>query len=635
MDRAVAHSAYQVEQWGHRLAMWRWFPVCAAAWLCRKAVSAYHSDRPHRFMTLTLALLGFLTRRLAVSLTVGPERREWSQRLANPSSFCGIGPGLIPMPASVVTATVCLGCPDEATQLRMLDPKHRIISAYRGPCDNPGQAGAQVIGPVFAMVHVARQCSCNALNALCMRHGVVQPIVELPLMEHGCLRHEDILLRRAVAYEMYPHCLEEVQRTWLVASGGEVVLSKWTGTKARAILRSLIRDRVMGDRVNAFVKREISKITLDGEPLTKARLIQGYVNEASHEAYAREFRAFQKALVGICSVSQPYEYAPGIYLSIQSGSSVRDTAHWAEAPAEWYYERDGKSWDATMSRPHFDYKFSFLEACDTRLAAFAAEGFAVKGYSKCRRSGNDLVYSLHGTVKSGHCDTTSGNSLINAVISARALMMVGLQGRILVAGDDMLAAITTPLAGVPHEVYAARLADAERRMGIMPEYSSFIDVVDTSFISACFIRVSGRLFFLPQLGRLLAKLWYTVHPVHVKRLDSFTAGMRQCMASVVGNFPLYSEFVALGADPKRVKPIKYETFNWVEQTVAPEVDVDAAYEALSERYGLSVPTLRDFAEFLRSLPRSQAGIANHPVATHIIHRDLTSVESRPRQCSGS
>lgn len=523
----------------------------------------------------------------------------------------------------IVSETVCLR--STVVLPVVFDPKHSLVSGYHCLfCDRPSQPGATVLGVVFAPVQVARQCSCNIMNALANRHAVVQPEVQADF-EPGDL--DFVMFKRIVA--LYDFIKPQIEGSWLVYKGNELIRSKWPRSKALNIIRSLCRDQVRPDLVKSFIKREISKICLHGQGLlTKARLIQGYVNEATMAAFGVEFCAFQKALASLWSVDEPYELYPGIWVSMASGCDPRSIAAWADVMCYWWYERDGKCWDATMSRPHFMYKLACLKLIDPNLAGFAATSMKVRGFANGAKDADSVVYDLDCTVKSGQNDTTSGNSLINGVITARVFRDLGLSGRILVAGDDMLAAVLTDC---DPSVIGSAIAARERQYGIVPEYGCFEHVEDTSFVSANFYNFGGKLYFLPSLGRQLAKLWYTVQKVHPKRVAAYRNGVAKCMLSIVGSAPVFSEFFSTGlSDGEAVLFDQADWWVWrpVDKPLLDGVSDVEILVGLASRYSCSVQVIREFREFLAGVPPGFIGLASHPTADLVMARDLADMPDR-------
>jgi hypothetical protein len=221
-----------------------------------------------------------------------------------------------------------------------------------------------------------------------------------------------------------------------------------------------------------------------------------------------------------------------VTVSFASGMNLGDVASWAEeaearCSKPMWYERDGKNWDATMRLEHFVYKIPYY-AILPGLLGFALDCLVVDGIVV--KGGHVLRYKLDGTVKSGHNDTTLGNSIVNAGIAASALVTLGLRGHIIVAGDDLLAVIDG-------DYDLTKLMEAEARLGIIPKATKHDDITSASFISACFWRIRGRILCTPKPGRLLAKLFWTVKPPSKARerdyVHSICVGVRSMVGGMV------------------------------------------------------------------------------------------------------
>lgn len=458
------------------------------------------------------------------------------------------------------------------------------------------------------MSWVARSCQCNGLNALIYRHGAEAPRV---LRKFG--DYSAAIARLKIEYVMLPL---DVHDGWL---------TKWPASKQAAILRSVDYDAMQPHRLKTFIKREGGH----ARP-KKGRLIQGYGTLSAQEFCAREFRCFQKALTAMFDV-EGYELKPGVFVTFGSGLSASDIATWAtKARARyatpWFYERDGKNWDSTMQRPHHELKLSFARAVSARLADFMEASYKCTGVARFGSGTNTtlLVYKLTGTVKSGHNDTSSGNSLINAAISAEVFSKLGLRASVIVAGDDMLAV-------VDGDFDVDQVVAEEAAYGIVPEAAKFSDLADVTFISACFLTEGESVVFVPILGRLLLRLWWTTKPPKENVFD-YMYGVACGLKASVGEIPLYSDFLdpvlRRGCDnqlrAQEARRVRWEHSAFGDDGVPPT----GFGAALAMRYGISSEDLRSFGQFLRDLP-TEPTYAWHPVSDIIIARDCAEVDRRP------
>lgn len=499
--------------------------------------------------------------------------------------------------ASERTVTICLGPIGAET----MDPKHSITNRPAAVCskEHPRpQVGATCVGVVFSFAYVCRSCSCNAIHALVKRHGVVQPVVSRRLTLDPALR---AAIRQAADS--------------LDASVYERYYDRFTRTQRHQVELSVEHDKLLPGVVKAFVKREVGL-----DPPKKARLIQGYPNDRTKVEVAPEFVLFQKAIVSVCKF---YELHPGVTITIASGFSGPDLADWmvdatSRCVRPFFLERDGSAWDATMQRMHHDTKLFYMRVVSPRLCEFVESGFTVKG--SVSSSSGWLNYKLFGTVKSGHNDTTSGNSLINALICADALRAISARGHVIVAGDDALIVVD---GDFDLDGYVA----VERELGIVPKARKFDCVEDVSFISGVWIPAGASYIFAPMLGRLLAKLWWTVTPPAAKDFENYRHSVVSGIRPSVGHLPLYREFLDLH-DFTRAKIIAIDKWKFSPYLAdQPTVESDVVLGYFARRYHLSHRELSAFCDFLTRLPAVPSFVA-HPVSDVILRRDLADLADR-------
>lgn len=485
--------------------------------------------------------------------------------------------------------TVCLGYPDD---LSSFDPSHQI-DFTRLPCDKPNQKGVTLIGLVFGPAWAVRTCGCNFARAIVTRHGVRRPpVTQRPLLPSVFLSDmRQAYIEAAVKYEA----------AWL---------SKWPASKRQQILQSVAVDPVAPNKLKSFVKFEISH-----KYPTKPRGIQGYLNLHTQAVFGPQQTSFQKALSALWSI-EGYELFPGIFVTMASGVTAIDLGRWMDLNEDYesFYERDGKNWDATMGLDHHALKWAVMEACDTELSDFVKLGYRCQGF----RRGNDPIrYTLSGTVKSGHNDTTSGNTLVNGFICADALRRAGRSGRIIVAGDDLLAAVK----GRPFD-----LATAEAAYGIVPEARWFASPLDVTFISGCWLW-GGRWVFLPQLGRLLARLFWSVKPPSRKKINNHLYGIASGLGVTVLDVPVYRDFIAPYLELKfSGKPV-YDKDALHKPRGPNPCDERAILSSMSGKYGIAESALLEFASRLRLTPPLPC-VASDPIADVILARDLADILDR-------
>lgn len=413
---------------------------------------------------------------------------------------------------SLLTDTVCLGYGDEKNL-----GDHCKIQERPKSCDRSDQKGAMLMGPATRLAWTNRSCGCNAHNGMCHRHGVVRP-EPTKSFEYAF---------RFLA-ETKPGVSAEYEEHFL-AHGSEWI-KRWPLSKQQAIIRSRELDELAPGLVKNMVKREHGSTKA-----SKARCIQFYTNLATQAEFGAEFASVQKAY-GKDWVRR--EIDGRIRVTIGTMMNSVKLGEWLGGVLRDYrkpmfYERDGKAWDSTMGKMHHDLKMEAYSFMPPDFKKFANDCYSVKG-TGVYRDGSRLVYTVEGTTKSGHNDTTIGNCIINAMIAAEACHRQGLAADIIVVGDDLLIIIEG-------DFDAAALAAEEAALGIVPEYRKFDDIEDVSFISGQWIPVSTeRYIFAPKLGRLLARLHWTVTPPSPKHHAAYLRGVYSGIRATCHSIPVMS-----------------------------------------------------------------------------------------------
>jgi hypothetical protein len=229
----------------------------------------------------------------------------------------------------------------------------------------------------------------------------------------------------------------------------------------------------------------------------------------------------------------------GIDITFASGMTNRDFEEWmtvTNSKKVWFYEQDGASWDSTMRKEHYDCKWPLYDRADPELGAFMRKCANTKGviYTPTGR----INYQTSYTTKSGHNDTSLGNSIINISIALEAMLKLKLTGRILVMGDDLLVAI--------HQNFDAdEFAAVSRSLGITPEYRKFDSWEDVSFISARWYPtgLKNQYLFAPRLSSIFDKLFWTVKHIPEKQKPGIVAGICMGVKALMPNMPMVSEFI--------------------------------------------------------------------------------------------
>lgn len=411
------------------------------------------------------------------------------------------------------TNTLCLGFGDES-----LLGEHCKIFQKPKKCDRDEQSGAALLGPATRLAWTCRSCGCNAHNAMCNRHGSKRPT---PTKEFD-YANKYIDDSRAEIDAMYTDHFSLHGHEWL---------QKWPLVKQEAIAKSTRLDELRPNTVKNMVKREHQST----KP-KKARCIQFYKNLATQAQFGPEFTSLQKAY---CKLWHRHEMrSDGIRVTIGSAMNSKTLGDWMtrvlnDYSNPYFYERDGKAWDATMGPSHHALKMRAYAIMPQEFRRFVDQCYKVRGLG-VYRDGSILQYEVEGTVKSGHNDTTLGNCIVNAMIAAEACHRLGLKCDIIVVGDDLLIIIEGDF-----DEHA--LAEEESALGIVPEYRKFDDVEDVSFISGHWVTLRrGGYIFAPKLGRLLARLHWTVTPPPPKTQDAYLRGVYSGIRATCHSLPVYS-----------------------------------------------------------------------------------------------
>lgn len=504
--------------------------------------------------------------------------------------------GFTPL-ASRTTDTVCLGPGDETN----VDPKHSLQRVGPLTCKY-GEAGARCHGLVARMVFVCRKCDCNMHNALCQRHLAKQPLCTADFSSVlGAL--DTIWLQ--LGYSVAQH--EAVCDAWW---------AKWPAAKRKVMETSVAADGVYANRVKTMVKREI----LRSMP-TKARAIQYYPNEATKCAFGPEFYMLQKAVVAtftdLSLLGCRVWFASGMNAS-QLGQWMADVYSRYRNPV--FYERDGKNWDSTMQMAHHTLKRRVYELAgmSVEFLRFVDAGARVSGTfsTPCGK----LKYRSEGTTKSGHNDTTLGNSIINALLAVWACHGEGLSASVIVAGDDLLLA-----AEGDFDEHA--LAARERSAGIVPEYRKLFSWRDVSFISGIWFRSGARFVFVPKPGRLLAGLFWTTQVVSRRKVAGFRRGIVLGLRPSCWMLPVVATFLNVHDDGYSVPFVLAEKQYHLVYGNYQVADPGEVYSDFLMRYSTNVEEIQSAEGLLRECSGLE-GFVSHPLIQRMVAYDIADLGER-------
>lgn len=397
--------------------------------------------------------------------------------------------------------------------------------------------------------------------------------------------------------------------------------------KANSYLDSWHDEDVCESAVAPFVKTEVMMgrgPQADGPPV-KPRMIQAYATNATAYKFGQEFYSMQKALAATFNGEPIVIDGVEFRLTYTGGLNGDDLAAWAEAlnPTWTFYERDGKNWDATMQAMHIEWALSAYSLVCPELAEFANSCRVVRGVFFDRKANIRVKYKAKDTRKSGHNDTSSGNTLINFGILVDSILSLPYAQRPTVVaavamGDDLLA------AGDFRPGFEDLMSGFESALGIVPEARAFDNIFDVTFISGrWYPAIGGGYVFGPILGRMLAKLFWSTSQLARTKPHAWASTVAEAFMPFFGNaVGLRSWLLRHMTTNERVKHDKMHYH--LEGTKSIDWDFYFPYF-----YGMGLADQVDFAYFVESIPRRQYTLIDHPFTTQVMEVDCEGVLERP------
>lgn len=498
----------------------------------------------------------------------------------------------------VVTRPVCLGF---SSSMPGVHVEMRLAPFPGSACVGDQKDGATLCGPAASMACSLSRCLCNAQNALCERHGVPQPPVLYSFDEMAAALQRAALL---VAGEFDASFLTLDE--WIV---------RWPEGKRLAIRESMLLEAPSPGRVKVMVKNEVYV----GIP-RRPRLIQFYRDFATQAATAPFVASLQHA---VAKVFNSLEFYPGVFVTIACGMNASGIADWLAdalaAGAVCFYESDGKDWDGTMGECHCRLRLDFYRLFDVAMADMLGQSVVVRACGLFPEG--RLLYDLRGTVKSGHNDTTLGNSLVRVAIAADVFRRLGVPARIIVVGDDMFVA-----ANAPVDCALARRFESE--YGIKPSCRLFSSPYDGSFISGIWVTDGETVGFVPKPGRLLSRLWWSVNPPPESKMRAYQRGVAKGLIGACGDLPLIGPWLSSFIDegPTLVSVKKHVVY----KAVSFRFQRQGILEHFARRYSCTVRDLLDCETFLVSAGR-QPSLLQHWLVQRVVDVDVADLDDRDEE----
>lgn len=502
------------------------------------------------------------------------------------------------------TQAICLGADHDKSPLT-----HNI-----GRCKDDRCAyeilgvGCHLVGPASGPCYALHVCEHNLRNACVNRHAQDEKLADLYMpfprrwinMLHAARAAMPNHTPPGDPYLDWALRYPEGQRAELV----------------KAWLNAPPKERSV-DQCSGFVKRETNVAVP-----TKGRKIDTYADPRDKVMTGPAMAAMQLAVKEVCQDAEVY---PNVFVTFGCGKTVEDIAKWASRPHSYVYERDGSRWDSTMGLTHYLFRLRCYEEMSPgfiksgQYPAFTTEG---------RFSKKDVhfKYTINGTVKSGHNDTTLGNTLINLMIAAAAAhdQRPKKPVHIIACGDDLLLLAEERMNG-------ARMAAVERAFGIIPKYGEFADVTSASFISLLFFRTARDplnkwgVIATPKPGRLARKQYW------VTDLPKDLAGWRKSVSGGIAGYrliPIFRELWSFGKGTRA--DIIHE--RWERSRLERDLSAAASRDVaagMCERYDMSPEELELAASSLKTARLSTGHAAQ--LLDRILQIDSLDPEDR-RDC---
>lgn len=404
-----------------------------------------------------------------------------------------------------------------------------------------------------------------------------------------------------------------------------------TAAKLRQIDRSYECEVPEVTKAKSFVKFEVGT-----SMPTKARLIQGNVNEITAYQHPEEYCALSNALKEpLCfdhdGVAYTFHYAGG---HNHDGLSDLFSQAWSKAGRfALIDERDGKNWDSTMQEPLLRAEAELYEFLGLRAAkSFLARSSRVKGSISCRYSKFLRVVVKYITAwkrLSGDWNTSVGNTLISMLIVLVAVtrLPVGLRPTRVVGffmGDDYLGVYSFLNSCDPMDLHKA-LDYQDARMGITPVRAIFDDPLFVSFISlGLWPRRCGGYQFVPHPARQMVKLFASTKTLTVNNHEVYRSQICFSFWSVYRGFEMMQRFLKLHYTRSVTKRAPFYSSHLL-TALDREVDWKKGFVI---KYG--IPFTATFFD-----PCLSVGLVHHPLIPFMLEFECSDPPERRGNVSGT
>lgn len=464
------------------------------------------------------------------------------------------------------------------------------------------------LGPTFHVPCALAVCPTNAANALVMRHLSLAPYKTTLTLYNPFLT----VLRQALKLEYDLAYDGELQVDWM---------ERKNIAKQQIIIQSKTYDFLKVNRAKSFVKRECNT-----KVPTKARLIQGHMNDATAYEHAGEYYAFATALKKMADVPFVIDGITFhlIYASGLNHDELSDMFTEAVEENSLYDECDGKNWDSTMNETLLRAEIAVYEMLGMLAAKHTAQ--------RAKHTKGSIYFKIFKAIKyitawkrlSGDWNTSSGNSLISMIIRVTVILLLPphLRPKNVVAffmGDDYLARYKFEVVPCAKELHKV-LDELERACGITPERGIFTNPLDVTFISLMvWPRHCGGYQFVPKPAKQLSKLFTTVKFVPPKMRQEVINGIVIAMSYAFRGFEfmeriLQSQFRSGKVCAREYLDRKFWSLTKEDRKVHWERGFHHHYDHLIQSLPLFVP---------------QMAVYHHPIVDHMLAIEGRDPADRP------
>jgi len=366
------------------------------------------------------------------------------------------------------------------------------------------------------------------------------------------------------------------------------------------------------EKRKAFVKVEKLLFAKQGEVIDKPpRLIQGAVDEYNVEI-GPWMHAFSKELIRLWNKDFIFYYP--------SGASNEDIGNWLELDLA-YYEDDFSKFDATIHHNLLEMELFIYRTfgMPTNMQKLVRKNFPTVGATP-----HGVSYMVEGTRKSGDQNTSVGNTMLNVLVHAYAMHMLGFTPRydintstwpyrMIALGDDNLIVTGEPIAHVNVE-------NIIKDLGLIPNMVFKDNVNLLEFCSARFWPSETGRVLGPKIGRYLAKIgWMLRPPVGESRQAKEYRGTLLSHVETVNHIPILKEvtqrILDVMAEKRFIKDTELKGY-----VIQPHQVVTETYSMIHDLYDISASDVEDLLAIVARVERLPAEI-NHWTLSKFFERD--------------